>query len=153
MTEWQDRELEITLDSGACENVIDSEEAPGYLITESVWRRRGQNFVVGDGGRLPNECQVDLVMSSPVGDSQAVPATLNFQVAGVSRPLMSVAKVCAKGHTYISTKDGTRVVDEQQKTIAQFKQQNGWIIDYYAEGASAFYQAGTMSISAVRPPL
>ena len=90
-------------------------------------------------------------MSSPVGDSQAVPATLNFQVAGVSRPLMSVAKVCAKGHTYISTKDGTRVVDEQQKTIAQFKQQNGWIIDYYAEGASAFYQAGTM-ISAVRPP-
>ena len=51
-----------------------------------------------------------------------------FPVAGVSRPLMSVAKVCAEGHTCIFTRDGARVVDEQQKTIAQFKQQNGLYI-------------------------
>ena len=77
---------------------------------------------------MPNECQVDLVMSSPVGDSQVVLVTVNFQVAGVSRPLMGVAKVCAKGHTCIFTKDGAMAVDEQQKTIAQFKQQNGLYI-------------------------
>ena len=57
---WQDVDVEFTLDSGCCNHVLDSEDAPGYLVQESVGSRRGQNFVVGNGERVPNEGQVHL---------------------------------------------------------------------------------------------
>ena len=45
---WQDRDIEITLDSGWCNHVLDAEDAPGYLESESPDSRRGQNFIVGN---------------------------------------------------------------------------------------------------------
>ena len=125
VTEWVDRDIEITLDSGACENVMDAEDAPGYLVTESAGSRRGQNFVVGDGGRLPNEGQMQIHMESPIGEGVSVPVRTNFQVAGVNRPLMSVAKLSAQGHTCVLNKDGARVLNDKQQTIAEFKENNG----------------------------
>ena len=125
LAEWHDREVDITLDSGACENVIDAEDAPGYLVIESAGSKRGQNFVVGDGGRLPNEGQVELNMESHIEGRANVPVRVNYQVAGVSRPLMSVAKVCAQGHTCVFTKEGAKVMDDRQRTIGEFKQKGG----------------------------
>ena len=46
---WQDRDIEITLDSGRCNHVLDAEDALGYLVGESFGSRRGQNFIVGSG--------------------------------------------------------------------------------------------------------
>ena len=56
-SEWQDREIELTLDSGCCEHVLDVVDIPGYanFIVESAGSRRGQHFVVGNGERVPNE--------------------------------------------------------------------------------------------------
>ena len=83
MTEWQDRELEVILDSGACHHVLDAEDAPGYLVSESAGSRRGQNFVTADGARIPNEGQLDLFMESHVEDGRTVPVRTNFQVTAV----------------------------------------------------------------------
>ena len=49
---WQDRDIEITLDSGCCNHVLDAEDALGYLVSESPGSRRGQNFIVGNGERV-----------------------------------------------------------------------------------------------------
>ena len=53
--EWEDVEFEVALDSGSIVNVCHEDDAPGYLLQESPGSRRGQNFVVGDGGKLPNQ--------------------------------------------------------------------------------------------------
>ena len=46
---WQGRDIEITLDSACCNHVLDAEDAPGYLVSESPRSRRGQNFIVDNG--------------------------------------------------------------------------------------------------------
>ena len=48
---WVGIEIEITLDSGCCEHVMDLGDAPGYgaFVVESAGSKRRQNFVVGKG--------------------------------------------------------------------------------------------------------
>ena len=52
---WIDINLEVVLDSSACEHVMDSEDSPGCIVLESPGSTRGQGFVVGNGARVPNE--------------------------------------------------------------------------------------------------
>ena len=58
--EWEDLDLEITLDSGACDHILDGGEAPGYDIKESEGSRRKQAYIVGNGHRIPNEGEMCL---------------------------------------------------------------------------------------------
>ena len=51
---WVETDIDMVLDSGCCEHVMDAEDAPGYSVTESPGNRRGQNFVVGNGETVPN---------------------------------------------------------------------------------------------------
>ena len=48
---WTDSDIEITLDSGCCEHVMDLGDAPGYglFLVESAGSKRRQNLVVGVG--------------------------------------------------------------------------------------------------------
>ena len=90
-------EVEVTLDSGACNHVMDAEDAPGYTVHPSVGSRRGQEIFVGDGHPVPNEGEVHLNLEAPVGDGSYVPIQTNFQVAEIHRPLMSVSRICDQG--------------------------------------------------------
>ena len=66
VADWVDTVIEITLDSGCCEHVMDISDAPGYsaFITESSGSRRNQNFIVGNGQKVPNEGEIQLNMES-----------------------------------------------------------------------------------------
>ena len=71
--EWQDSVIEIILDSGACRHVMARESAPGYAVHESPGSRRGQNFVVGNGERVPNEGQMALSLQVDGRRSHLIP--------------------------------------------------------------------------------
>ena len=45
---WEDVEFEVALDSGSIVNVCHMDDAPGYVLHESMGSKRGRNFVVGD---------------------------------------------------------------------------------------------------------
>ena len=51
---WVDTHIEITLDSGCCEHVMDIDDAPGYChyVSQSPGSKRKQHFVVGNGQRV-----------------------------------------------------------------------------------------------------
>ena len=91
---WIDSEIEFTLDSGCCEHVMDLGDAPGYgaFLTQSDGSRRKQNFIVGNGQKVPNEGQLVLNLESDGDESRKIKST--FQVAEVTKPLMSVSRVC-----------------------------------------------------------
>ncbi len=125
MTDWQDRELEVILDSGSCQNVLVAEKAPGYLVSEFEGSRRGQNFVTADGTRIPNEGQLELRMEAPIGNGLKMPVTTNFQVASVTKPLLSVGNICKQGHSVVFSKEGAKVLDPQKRTIAHFQRSGG----------------------------
>ena len=93
---WKDLEFEVALDSGAVVHVCGVDDVPGYREGESPGSRRGQEFPMGDGGLIPNVGQSQLNLSdTTVGrDIQSV-----FQIAAVTRPLMSVRRICDEGHS------------------------------------------------------
>ena len=67
--DWVDTEIEVCLDSGCCEHVMDLQDAPGYqaFLMESAGSKHNQHFVVGDGNRIPNQGQLLLNLESEVG--------------------------------------------------------------------------------------
>ena len=93
---WKDVEFEVALDSGSVVHVCSIEDCPGYRVGESPGSRRGQEFLMGDGGTIPNlgQSQLNLSDDSIGRDIQSV-----FQIAAVTRPLMSVGRICDEGHS------------------------------------------------------
>ena len=92
---WEDVEFEVALDSGSQDHVCDTVDCPGYKTEASPGSNRGQCFVVGDGNRLPNMGQSALNLQ-PLNDD-TVQLKSCFQIARVTRPLMSVGKICDNG--------------------------------------------------------
>ena len=94
-SKWQDVEFEVALDSGSVVHVCSMEDVPGYDVGESPGSRRGQEFLMGNGTVIPNLGQSSLNLSDTgIGrDIQSV-----FQIAEVTRPLMSVGRICDEGH-------------------------------------------------------
>ena len=74
--------------------MANAEDMPGYPINESDGSKNGRGFVGPEGTRIANEGEVHLNMVGPQG-----PMTSTFQVAKVTRPLMSIAKICDRGHS------------------------------------------------------
>ena len=77
--DWIDIDLGMVLDSSACEQVIDSEDAPA--VFDSPGSRRGQGFVVGSGARVPNKGQVQLFLEMGSADGTICDLASTFQVA------------------------------------------------------------------------
>jgi hypothetical protein len=91
---WTDIEFEVALDSGAVIHVCSTDDCPGYFLEESGGSKRGQKFLMGDGGEISNLGQKSLNLCDLEGNEvQSV-----FQIAAVTRPLMSVGRICDEGH-------------------------------------------------------
>ena len=122
---WVDSEIEITLNSGSCEHVMDLGDAPGYgaFLAQSEGSRRKQNFVVGNGHRVPNEGQLLLNLENDNEGIRNLRST--FQVAEVTRPLTSVSRVCDQGMTCTFSSSDAVVLDKTGKTVARFERIGG----------------------------
>ena len=119
---WEDLEFEVALDSGSVVHVCAPADCPGYSLEESPGSKRGQEFQMGDGGCIPNLGQMKLNLSDKVinSDVQSI-----FQIAAVTRPLMSVGKICDEGHT-VTFSDVLAVVHNKQgEEICKFHRNPG----------------------------
>ena len=121
-----DCDIEIALDSGCSDHVMDVEEcAPGYQIVESPGSKRGGGFIVGNGERVLNEGQSSLLLesSSRLGGTQQFNSVL--QAARISRPLMSVSKICQNGFKCVFNEDEAQVLDAQNRVACVFAKKGG----------------------------
>jgi hypothetical protein len=125
---WVDPEIEITLDSGCVEHVMDLGDAPGYgaFLAESDGSKRKQNFIVGNGQKVPNEGQLLLNLEKDGGGDRKLQST--FQIAEVTRPLMSVSRVCDQGLTCTFNNSHALVLDKNGKTVVKFERRGGLYI-------------------------
>ena len=127
--EWEDVEFEVALDSGSIVNVCHPDDCPGYVVTESAGSKVGQHFVVGDGGKLRNFGEWNLNFEAPrEGGVNSVSSI--FQVAKVTRPLMSVGHICDQGLTVTF-----------DKTNAIVRSPNGVEVCRFIRGPSGLYTA------------
>ena len=121
--EWVDVEFEVALDSGSTDNVCHKGDAPGYTVMPSPGSKRGQNFVIGNGKTISNDGQINLNLETMADDPNSIASI--FQVAGVSRPLMSVGKICDNDMDVIFGKDKARVLTKGGAEVCTFTRSNG----------------------------
>ena len=78
--------------------------------------------MMGDGGTIPNlgESRLNLTETGTSGNMQAV-----FQIAAVTRPLMSVGKICDNGHSITFNNVMAVVVDSEGNEVCKFHRNNG----------------------------
>ena len=103
---------------------MDAGETPGYCILESAGSRRRQIFVVGNGHKVPNQGEVHLNLDATVGNKTNKIRSV-FQVAAITRPLMSVSKICDQGLVALFDKDKAQVKNEAGDTVCEFVRKGG----------------------------
>ena len=72
---------------------------------------------------MPNEGQLLLNLENDNEGIRKLRST--FQVAGVTRPLMSVSRVCDQGMTCTFSSSDAVVLDKSGKTVARFERIGG----------------------------
>ena len=117
----------MALDSGAGEHVADETSAPAYAVEESEGSKVGQNFVTAGGGRLRNRGQLKLNLRADNG-RKGRDVRLTFQVANVTRPLLSVSKICDAGFVVKFTSEMAIVEDKKGKEVCRFIRRKGLYI-------------------------
>ena len=129
VAEWIDQVIEVTLDSGACDHILDMADAPGYanFLVESPGSRRDQQYIVGNGAEVPNEGQVTLNLEAS-GNGKGGGGNLIksiFQVAEITRPLMSVSRVCELGHKCVFDDEKAEVIAKDGTVLCTFRRKGG----------------------------
>ena len=89
------------LDSGAEKTVAPPRMFPG-TVEVSAMQRAGGRYRTADGSRIPNLGQTKVPFSTAEGHQ----CTLLFQVARITRPLISVAQLSRSGRRCIFDHDG-----------------------------------------------
>ena len=77
---------------------------------------------MGEGGCIPNLGQMKLNLSNKAIDSDIQSI---FQMAAVTRPLMSVGKICDEGHTVTFSDVPAVDHDKQGEEICKFHRTSG----------------------------
>ena len=123
--EFIETEITITLDSGCVDHLADMADIPGYacVLESSPGSRRGQRYIVGDGGKVKNEGQVRLQMTTTDGSSKDLCSV--FQVAEITRPLMSVSRICDQDLDCWFSKKFAKILDSDGKVLAVFERVGG----------------------------
>ena len=75
---------------------------------------------MGDGGTIPNLGQSSLNLQDDGKDLQSV-----FQIAAVTRPLMSVGRICDQGHSILFNAVMAVVNAEDGSELCRFVRQPG----------------------------
>jgi hypothetical protein len=142
LADWVDVDVEVALDSGCCDHVMDTEvSAPGYEVFESEGSRRGAGFLVGNGARIPNEGEVHLNFQVPGADGDVNSVGSTFQASPVSRPLMSVSRICKNGFKCTFDDQEAQIIDKDGKVQCVFKRSGGlYVCNMRLKAPSPFHR-------------
>ena len=132
--------IQTTIDSGACENVMNSKTVPFVETRESAGSKRGQTYSSANGSVMKNEGEKEIAFSTNDG---ATGKTV-WQIADVTKPLRSVALICDQGHSVHFFAGGGYIENGNTKQRMRFKRQgNQYIHDEYISKGSGFPRQST----------
>ena len=113
--------IEMAVDSGATETVVSDEMLTSVRIKESVGSKRGVEYEVANGIRIPNMGQKKFVGVSDEGTTR----TITAQVCDVNKPLLSVKKVMSAGNRVVFDDEGSFIEDKVTKEPMWLTEQHG----------------------------
>ena len=114
-------QIEVVLDSGAADSVCPRNMCPQFPIEDSEASKAGVYYTGANGGKLFNLGQTHVPVSLDNGSRSLA----TFQVADVSRPLMSVSKVCEMGNRVVFGAAGGYILNIATGATTQFIKKDG----------------------------
>ena len=131
--EWE--EVEFALDSGATETVVGEEMLESVETKEGAASRRGVEYEIATGERIPNLGEKRFVGVSEEGVTRSITA----QVCSVNKALMSVKRVMKAGNGVVFDEDGTYVEDKQTGERIWAKEDGGmFMVRMWVKRGSGF---------------
>ena len=121
VTEGKWEVIELAVDSGASETVINEDMVSSVLMQEGTASRRGVKYEVANGVRIPNLGEKKFVGIS----EESVSRGLTAQVCDVNKGLLSVKKVVAAGNRVVFEDEGSFIEDKVTKERMWLKEENG----------------------------
>ena len=106
-SEWI--EIEITIDSGACETVMPMSWCKGISVLSSPQYLQGVEYEVANGETIPNLGERRCLMMTAGSNAMK---KITFQVADVHKPLLAISKIADQGFECILGKTGGRLIDQ-----------------------------------------
>ena len=116
---------------------MNPEDCPGAAIRKSEGSKAGRGFLAADNNRIANEGETELNL---VTGQRQIRST--FQMAKVSRPLMSVGKICDAGHKMLFDSKCAIVYDLKGKEICRFMRKGGLYLIKFRIKRSGFTRPG-----------
>ena len=103
-------EIEITIDSGACDTVMPARLCSHISVLSTENSKRGMEYEVANGETIPNVGERHCLLMT---EDSASPKSIVFQVADIHKPLLSVSRCADLGFQCVMGKHGGQLVDEQ----------------------------------------
>ena len=133
--EWE--EIEITVDSGACDTVLPSRMLSSIKLEQNDASRRGEEYEVANGCTIPVEGQKRCIMMT-IGSM--VPKGIVFQVSNVHKPLLSVGSMADAGFDCILSKDGGVMRDRDSgEEIPLVRRGNLYVLRAWVKSAESAF--------------
>ena len=113
--------LEVAVDSGATESVIPDQLLVSIPTAPSAASRRGVEYEVANGQRVPNEGEKRFNAITEDGVDKKVV----MQVCDVNQGLLSVSKMTAAGNRVVFDEEGSYIEDKNTGEITWMEKRNG----------------------------
>ena len=113
--------LEVAVDSGATESVMLDQLLTSIPTAPSAASRRGVEYEVANGQRVPNEGEKRFNAITEDGVDKKVV----MQVCDVNQGLLSVSKMTAAGNCVVFDEDGSYIKDKNSGEITWMEKRNG----------------------------
>jgi hypothetical protein len=101
-------EIEVTIDSGACDTVMPTRLCSHISIAQTEESRRGMEYEVANGETIPNVGERHCLLMS---EDSAHPKRIIFQCADIHKPLLSVSRCADLGYKCVLDDSGGELID------------------------------------------
>ena len=108
-------------DTGAHASVAPPGMAAGHAIRPSEGSLKGQEFVAASGDTIPNQGEQVLPMQSAEG----IWTRQRWQIAPVTRPLLSIGEVCDDNHLVVFGRAGGAIMNLETGCLRKFPRVKG----------------------------
>ena len=122
------RRIEIAVDSGACESVVDPDELPDHSVKETKASKSDDEFVSATADPIPSMGEMNIVMKT----REATMRAMTFTAAPVAKPLGSVKRICQAGHIVVFDEDGSYIYNNHTGEVNVLREEMGnYIMDVW----------------------
>ena len=124
MTSDEPEVMTITLDSGASDNVLPSGWLPNIPIKPSPGSVKGQFWLAANGSKVYNEGSKTVHLRIVSGRR----LTVEFQVAAVTKPLLSAGRVTQKGNLLTMGPEGGKITTARGDALVDLTHEKGVVV-------------------------